>query len=40
MYLIMVFGMFVWCESVCMLTASNVLLMSSAIVIVRSVCFG
>ena len=36
MYLIMVFGMFVWCVSVCMLTVSNALLMSRAIVIVRS----
>ena len=39
MYLIMVCGMFVWCSlcvSVCMLTVSNVLLMSSATVIVRS----
>ena len=39
MYLIMVCGMFVWCSlcvSVCMLTVSNALLMSSATVIVRS----
>ena len=38
MYLIMVCGMFVWCSlsvSVCMLTVSNALLMSSATVIVR-----
>ena len=40
MYLIMVCGMFVCCnlcESVCMFTVSNALLMSSATVIVRSV---
>ena len=39
MYFIMVSGMFVWCSlcvNVCMLTVSNVLLMSSATVIVRS----
>ena len=39
MYLIIVCGMFVWCSlcvSVCMLTVSNALLMSSATVIVRS----
>ena len=39
MYLITVCGMFVWCSlcvSMCMLTASNVLIMSSATVIVRS----
>ena len=39
MYLIMVCGMFVWCSlcvSMCMLTVSNALLMSSATVIVRS----
>ena len=39
MYFIMVCGMFVWCSlcmSVCMLTVSNALLMSSATVIVRS----
>ena len=40
MYLIMVCGMFVWCVvyelSVCMLTVSNALLMSSATVSVRS----
>ena len=39
MYLIMVYGMFVWRSlfvSVCMLTVSNALLMSSATVIVRS----
>ena len=39
MYLIMVCGMFVWCSlcvSVCMLTVSSALLMSSATVIVRS----
>ena len=39
MNLIMVCGMFVWCSlcvSVCMLTVSNALLMSSATVIVRS----
>ena len=38
MYLIMVYGMFVWCSlcvSVCMLTVLNALLMSSATVIVR-----
>ena len=37
----MVFGMFVWfslCVNVCMLTVSNALLMSRAIMIVRSVC--
>ena len=41
MYLIMVCGMFVLCSlcvSVCMLTVSNALLMSSATVIVRSGC--
>ena len=40
MYLIMVCGMFVWCSlcvTVCMLNVSNVLLMSSATVIVHSV---
>ena len=39
MYLLIVCGMFVWyslCVSVCMLTMSNALLMSSATVIVRS----
>ena len=39
MYLIMVCGMFVWCSlcvNVCMLVASNALLISSAIVIVHS----
>ena len=39
MYLIMVWGMFVWCSlcvSVCMLTVLNALLMSSATVIIRS----
>ena len=39
MYLIMVCGMFVWrslCVSVCMMTVSNDLFMSSATVIVRS----
>ena len=37
MHLIMVCGMFVWCSvCVCMLTVSNVLLMSSATMIVRS----
>ena len=39
MYLIMVCGMFVWCSlcvSVCLLTVSNILLMSSATVILRS----
>ena len=39
MYLIMVCGMFVWCSlcvSVCMLTESNALLMSSGTVILRS----
>ena len=39
MYLIMVCGMFVWCSlcvSVCMLTVSNDLLLSSATVIVLS----
>ena len=39
MYFIMVCGMFVWCSlcvSMCMLTVSNALLMSSATVIVRS----
>ena len=35
MYLIMVCGMFVWC-SLCMLTVSNALPMSSATMIVRS----
>ena len=39
MYLIMVCGKFGWCSlyvSVCMLTLSNALLMSSATVIMRS----
>ena len=39
MNLIMMCGMFVWCSlcmTVCMLTVSNVLLMSSATVIVRA----
>ena len=41
MNLIMVCGMFVYslCTSVCMFTVSNALLMSTAIVIVRSVFF-